>query len=132
MLFGGFGIDLWNHQWHLRIHAESAAVVNHDCSGVDRMRGELLAAIAPCGEEGEVNVLEGIRGQFFNRKALSPELERFSCGTGRGQQPQALHGEVPNFQQFEEFGPHRAGRPGNHYSWSHKFLVSVFKADHSS
>ena len=72
-------------------------------------RHELAAARGAGAEEGDVDALEGGRGQLLDLVRLALELERLADRAGRGEQLQGSDGEVPSLEDAEDFYSDRAG-----------------------
>ena len=73
---GVLTVDLGHHQGHIVVHAEGAAVVDHDAAVLGDGGGELAGGPCAHGDEGDVDVLEVVVVlQEFDDVVLAAESE---------------------------------------------------------
>lgn len=83
---GGLGVDFGDDEGDLWVHAEGRGVIDDDTSGLGGDGAEFFGDATTGGEEGDIDSLEGVFGEFFDDDVFTTEWEGLSGGAGRGEE----------------------------------------------
>jgi hypothetical protein len=114
-------IDFRDHQRHGVIHAESARIIHHHATGLDRDGSEFLRNAAAGAEQGDVDPFKCVFGEFLDRDGFTPERQSFAGRPRRRQQRQFTDRELTFLQGFDHLDADGSRRTDHGYMrfWTH-------------
>ena len=107
------GVDLGDHQRHVRVHPERRGIVDHDGAGLHRERRELPGDAAAGREQRDVDALEGALGELLDHDPLAAEIDGLAGRAGARQRLQPADRKAAPVHGGDEFGADGAGHAGN-------------------
>ena len=117
---GVFAVHLGHHQGHIVIHAEGAAVIDHDAAVLGDGGGKLAGWSGSHRYKSNVDVLEVIVVlQEFHHIVLAAERENASGTAFRAEKDEFSHGEILFVEDTHEFLSYcAAGANNSNLHWN--------------
>jgi hypothetical protein len=106
---GGIGVYFRHDERDARIHPPEAALVDDDAAGFLGPGDEILGDGIGRAADRQVDALEGIGLEFFDRVFLTLELDLAAGRAGGGEEGDLLEGEVALFEHVANELTHGAG-----------------------
>ena len=97
------GVNLWNDQRHVRILAESRAIIDNDAATLNGLFGKQLGLVATSAKDTHVEAFEALRRGFLNSPgliAIRLFLARRTCGR---EQSEFRDGELTLVEETNDF-----------------------------
>jgi hypothetical protein len=106
-------VNFRDDERHVRVHAESAGVINHDTTGLGGDRTELFGNAAAGAEQSDVDPFERVFGQLLNRQLDALEWHGLASGAGGGEQCEFANGKFALLERLDHFHANSASRAHN-------------------
>ena len=100
-----------HHKGNIRLHAEGRAIVDHHGPRRHRRRPQGAANVATGGDEGDIDILKGVRGGFLYYVFSPANGQPLARRTAGSKQFEPGRCRVTFFHDAQELGAHCAGCP---------------------
>jgi hypothetical protein len=107
------GVDLGDHQRHVRIHAESGRIIDNDGAGLHRDGRKLPGNATARREQRDIDAFERVFVKLFDHDFLAAEVDRLACRPRARQRFELADAKCALVHGGDEFGADSAGHAGN-------------------
>ena len=102
-------VNLGDNERHIRVHAESVAVVHHSSPRLNGCRKQCLGNGIVRRTQHDVATSKGLRRGLFNHHVFALKLHHLACAARARQQLNGAHGEIALLQACEHLRSHSTG-----------------------
>jgi hypothetical protein len=109
VLADAVGVDLGDHQRHVRIHPEGGGVVDDHGAGLHRERREFAGNAAAGREQRDIDALEGALVKLFDDHLLAAKIDGLAGRACARQRLELTNRKGTSVHGGDEFGADGAG-----------------------